>query len=451
MRQPTSPQIIVARVLRTRPWKNLPFLFSALYGAIFWGFLLRVATILVLQTYKFGDVDDNFGFGYETGRIGRAIALGQGFSNPFHGITGPTAWEAPLYPLLVGGVFRLAGIYSYLSAFLLLTINSLVSALTAIPIYFVAKKVLGARRATWCAWTWALLPYTMDAAVRLVWETSLTAFLLATTLWLTLELADANEREMLHLWLWFGFVWGVLALTNPSCLTFLPFSGLWACRQLARRRRRWFISATASALIFVALVTPWEVRNYRVFHQFIPIRSNSGAELRYGNGPEATGICTMWLHPTQNVLPLEKFRRMGEIAYVRLCAQEAVDYMRHNPGRTALLSFAKAIYYWAGVPRKSQIPALAPIKNSLFLATSVLAWLGLGVMIRRREHGRFLFAALLLIYPLTYYVFYAIPRYRQPIEPMILILGIYLISETREVRRLLANKPSTSESYDYGA
>ena len=61
-------------------------------------FALRFGWIVVAHTYKFKTLDDNFSFGWEMGRIGRSLAQGQGFSNPFSGTTGPTAWEPPLYP-----------------------------------------------------------------------------------------------------------------------------------------------------------------------------------------------------------------------------------------------------------------------------------------------------------------------------------------------------------------
>src|SRR5580698_2690236 len=89
---------------------------------------VRLGYIVVAHTYKFKTVEDNFDFGWEMGRIGRALALGAGFSNPFHGETGPTAWEPPLYPFLIAGVFRGFGIYSRTSALVLLCINSVFSA-----------------------------------------------------------------------------------------------------------------------------------------------------------------------------------------------------------------------------------------------------------------------------------------------------------------------------------
>ena len=78
-------------------------------------FSLRFGYIVIGHTYKFrsdkrslavpaGEKD--FDFGFEMGRIGRSLAQGQGFANPFNETTGPTAWEPPLYPFLIASVFR---------------------------------------------------------------------------------------------------------------------------------------------------------------------------------------------------------------------------------------------------------------------------------------------------------------------------------------------------------
>src|SRR5580765_6313481 len=108
---------------------------------MFWvGLLIRVLYMTLAHTYRFRVSEDHFQFGWEMGRIGRALATGRGFSDPFDGQTGPTAWNPPLYPLLIGGVFRVFGSYTKLSAWVLLALNSVLSAATAPAIVEIAKR-----------------------------------------------------------------------------------------------------------------------------------------------------------------------------------------------------------------------------------------------------------------------------------------------------------------------
>src|SRR5258708_4119405 len=84
------------------------------------GLLLRVGDILMAPTNKFKGIEGTLSFGGERGRLGRAFALGGGFADPFNAQTGRRAWEPPLYPYLIAGVFRLTGVYTNASALILL-------------------------------------------------------------------------------------------------------------------------------------------------------------------------------------------------------------------------------------------------------------------------------------------------------------------------------------------
>src|SRR5215813_3752318 len=119
-------------------------------------FFLRVIWILIGHTYKFKTTDDNFSFGWEMGRIAASLASGHGFSSPFGPATGPTAWEPPFYPYLVAAVFKIFGIYSRASAFVLLSINSVFSGLTCIPIFLIARRIFSEKVADGSAWVWAV-------------------------------------------------------------------------------------------------------------------------------------------------------------------------------------------------------------------------------------------------------------------------------------------------------
>jgi len=400
-------------------------------------FGVRVVCIVVMHTYKVRTTEDNFGFAWEMGRIAASLVSGHGFSNPFLYPTGPTAWEPPLTPFLIAGVFKLFGIYSRPSSFVLLTINSLWSALTCIPIFLIARRCFGEKVAVASAWTWALFPYAIYWCIKWVWETSLSALLVAAIFWIAISMED--EESSARAWARFGLLWGIAALNSPSLLSFLPASGLYAWYRRWKSGKQSIAGVVLASAIFLAFITPWLLRNYRVFHQPVFLRVNFGAELRMGNGPYADGTWQYYLHPAHDNAEFRKYRQMGELAYVQQRKQEAMQWIKANPVKFLIISFRKCVYYWYGVPRDMNPPWLAPVKNSLFATSSLLMLFGLVLAFRQRRPHAWLFFWLLLLYPMIYYVVFPHARYRHPVDPEITVLAIFLISQARTKRSLSAN------------
>jgi hypothetical protein len=94
---------------------------------------------------------------------------------------------------------------------------------------------------------------------------------------------------------------------------------------------------------------------------------------------------------------------------------------------------------------------MSPAKNSLFLASSVLAFWGLGRALRKSSSCKpsaWLLFWLFLLYPAVYYFVYCIPRYRHPIEPEIAILAVFLLIEAG--RKTTASAPDQSSERESG-
>jgi 4-amino-4-deoxy-L-arabinose transferase-like glycosyltransferase len=390
--------------------------------------VLQLAAIGVLHQYRVRVGDDHYGFGWEMGRIARSIAQGHGFSSPYEGNTGPSAWEPPLYPFLMGGVFKVFGIYSYASAWVLLTFNSLLAALTCIPIYFIAHRTFGERVALWSAWVWALNPYEWYWSIHWLWDTTFTPLVLALIFLVALELPEWPGWRG---WALFGGLWGIGALANPTMLAFLPFCGLWVWRQRFKNGLPSLAGVVLSSIIFFAVLSPWLIRNYEVFGRFVFIRDDFGLQFRLGNWKGADGMLMSYLQPNLDKLELEKFQRMGELAYAADCKREAFDWIRANPGRFAVITLKRFFYYWNGVPKPTNSQSFWDFRTSLFLASSVLAVWGVVRAVRQKRRGAWLFAGLLLTYPTVYYFVFPHARYRHPIEPELVILGVFLLSEAR--------------------
>jgi hypothetical protein len=407
---------------------SLPALPKSVLWLLPLSFIVQLILIGALHQYRTRPGEDNFGFGFEMGRVGRSIALGQGFSNPYGGNTGPSAWEPPPYPFLIGGVFKIFGIYTYASAWVLLSINSLLASVTTIPVFLIAHRVFGPRVAIWSARAWALNPYVWYWSIHWIWDTTFTPLVLALIFWVSLELEQWPGWSG---WALFGELWAVGGLANPTVLGFLPFCGLWVWWRRHRRGLPSLGGVALSSLVFFLVLSPWLVRNYIAFGRVVFIRDDFGLQFRLGNNNLADGMLIATLQPNLNQLELENFERMGEIGYEAYCRKRALDWISAHPGRFAVISFKRFFYYWNGVPRPTDSLAPWDFRSSLFLASSVLAIWGLCRALRQKRPRAWLFAGLVAIYPTVYYFVYPHARYRHPIEPELLILAVFLIFEAR--------------------
>jgi 4-amino-4-deoxy-L-arabinose transferase-like glycosyltransferase len=404
---------------------------------VFWAaFAVRVLYLTLAHTYRIHPYDDHMLFGEEMGRVARALATGFGFSDPFRGHTGPTAWVGPLFPLLLGVVFKLFGVFTPLSAWVILTLNSLFSALTARTIWEIAARCFNRNVAWWSAWIWALYPAAMQYAVRWIWDTSLTTFLFSWVLVVALRL---RAGETTGRWALFGLLWGLTGLSNPALLIFMPFCFLWVLMGAPTRQVSGMLLA---ALLFIACLGPWTWRNWVVFHHFVPTRGNFGAELYLGNGPGSTGLLMEYNHPIDAPDQLRLYRKMGEIDYSRMRGDQALAAIRADPMHFIDITLKRVFFFWAGVPHPvSPSPWVEYARSLNFILGSVCGLLGLALALWRKAPGAALFAWAFLLLPLVYYGVAAHARFRHPLEPLMVVLGVYLfqsaeLTKTGQKRKL---------------
>jgi hypothetical protein len=142
-------------------------------------------------------------------------------------------------------------------------------------------------------------------------------------------------------------------------------------------------------------------------------------------------LANQWISDNPRQFAIVSFRRTVFFWNGLPRVSSTAEWMQSHPRHWAARVFWPVVFDQQGVPRSSVIEALQQTRTSLFLATSLLAFGGLVLALRNRIHGVFLFASLLIFYPLVYYVSFPLPRYRHPIEPMMLILAVYLFSQAR--------------------
>jgi 4-amino-4-deoxy-L-arabinose transferase-like glycosyltransferase len=426
---------------------------------IFWiALIVRILYLTLAHTYRISPAENHFKFGYEMARVARALVTGHGYADPFSGHTGPTAWIPPLYPLLIAAIFKLSGIYTAKSAWILLAINSVFSAATAVFIYQIAVRCYGRKVALWSAWIWALYPAAMQYATRWIWETSLTTFLFTAVLALAIKMrgillrerlpargdpgiedpSDQRTQQTASQWLLFGLLWGLIALSNSTLLLFLPVCGIWLL--IDSRAKPALGKAAIAAVVFLAVIAPWMIRNYRTLHAFVPFRSNFGAELYAGNNPLAYGFRYGVLIGLPSKDPQHQlYARLGELSYSRERGDLAKAWIHQHPAQFAALSLKRLYFFWASVPHPQTKRVFGDaIRQIDYCFASIAALLGLALSLKRRTPAAGLFLWAFILLPLTYYFVTVEARFRHPLEPLIVILIVYLFQSATPRRKSIS-------------
>jgi hypothetical protein len=366
-------------------------------------------------------------FQTETGHIAYSIASGKGFSSPFEKDTGPTAWLAPVYPGLLAGIFKIFGIYTISSFFVALALNILFSAATCIPIFLAGKRIAGLGVASGAAWLWAVFPNAVIIPFEWIWDTCLSALLVATLLWATIELVDALR---LRHWIIYGLLWGLALLTNPAIAMLFPVLFVWAAYRSRRSPspQRWLARPALAAGLAILCCVPWTIRNYALFHKFVPLRSNFAFELYIGNNENYDEQHRFRPGAITHEREILRYLRMGEIAFMEEEQKKAVAFIKAHPHIELWLISQRFVDFWMGTA--TPLSALRRA-DSLWLRSILLcndaapfgALLGIVVLLARKNPYSFPVAASPIVFPLIYYITHTSLRYRHPIDPMVLLLA----------------------------
>jgi 4-amino-4-deoxy-L-arabinose transferase-like glycosyltransferase len=214
---------------------------------------------------------------------------------------------------------------------------------------------------------------------------------------------------------------GLAALVNPSLLPSLLALLGWTAWQT--RKTLWYLPL--SLLVLCAVFAPWPIRNARVLHAFIPLRSTVGFELWVGNRSGASGFLDESQFPIFNRWEYDQYVAKGEVAYMRDKSALAKAYIRSHPGEFLRLSAVRFIRFWTGTGNKDG--------SSFFvlhaLLTTSLGFIGISRLVREgRLSMAFLFLLPLMVFPLPYYITHAEFRYRLVVDPLLTILGAYALT-----------------------
>ena len=401
------------RSLATRPAARV-YVKTILFLAL----ALRLTVVaIVLFTYQRGWL---FSKAPDLGFLATSLSSGLGLSSPFGGSTGPTAFLTPGYPVVLALVFRIFGSYSIASGGAMMGLQSLFAVLTIATMIYIARQIFGETVANLAAAFWAVsAPLLWLPAI--LWDTSLSTLLL--TGMVALATRAVNEPFTNH-WAFLGAYCGLAMLVNPSLtLALLAILGwiVYQTRFVAPYRPRY--KPWLCLLALLAVFAPWPLRNARVLHAFIPLRSNFGYEVWQGNHTGGSGIFDATLEPLQNKHEYADYARNGEVAYMNNKATLARIYIRSNPADFARISAERAVRFWTGAGSATN----SGVVELHAVLTSLLGLAGLAAIFKRHRPVAMLFLLPLLIFPLPYYITHPDFRFRLVLDPLLTILGAYAV------------------------
>jgi len=373
-------------------------------------------------------------FLFEPGNIAYSLATGHGFASPFRVDTGPTAWMTPVYPLLLAAIFRIFGAYTLQAFIAAAGFNVVCSALTCVPLYFIAKRVTGPTAAALATGLWAVFPNAILLPYESLFDASLSALLTALILWATLTVAESSRLKD---WCGYGLLWGTGLMTNASLICLLPFLLGWAEYRAHRTKTFHFSRPALAALMAAFCCAPWAIRNYIEFHAFVPLRSVAGLALWLGNNDRSGGNSVAGLHPISNQRERDRYVELGEIEYMREKQALALQYMASHPAEEARLIADRVTALWTG-GSTNPVRDFAHARNLRFYYVVIFnvlaaagAFVGIVVLWRAGSPYALPLAVFPLIFPLVYYLALAPPRYRHPIDPELLLLTAFSISKNK--------------------
>ena len=363
-------------------------------------------------------------FQQETGNIAYALADGRGFSSAFRTKSGPTAWLTPVYPLLVAGVFRVFGVFTAKAFYVLIFLNSLFSAATCVPLFYAGRKIGGLAVGSLAAWQWASYPHAVVMPFEWVWDTTLSALLGATILWATLEMAESQKWRD---WCGYGLLWGFTLMTNPALGTLLPFLLGWSVWP-AWRAGQLRMSKPALALgLTILCCLPWTIRNYWMFHRFVPLRSNFAFELWLGNNDIFDPHAVNGRKVITRYEEERRYTQLGEMGYMEEKWAKALPFIEKHPGLVMRLWGRKVIATWLGTetPLRDFLRADSLFLQMLFVVNFVTLMGAIAGSVVLMAFRSLYWCPIVIgpvVYPCLYYVTHTSLRYRHAIDPVVILL-----------------------------
>jgi len=331
-----------------------------------------------------------------------------------------TAYRPPGTSVAWAGVYAVTG-HRYAAIRLL---NCVLGAATIAAVFAIGRRCFSPGIGLLASAGYAVYPHAIFYSSELLSETQGT-LLFVLYLLACLRFADGPSWGRAA---WAGVLLGLTMLTRPAALFLIPFTAVWAFWTF---RRSWDLLRFAALPVTTgACLVPWIVRNYLVFHAFIPFSTMGGSVLLQGNNrlvcedPSLRGY-SVWDTKIPEYAAALKAPN-DELVRDQVAGRLAKEWIRAHPDRWAFLAVAKlerafTPFLQDRSPRLYRLGMLWSWGPVLLL--SLAAFLPTLIAMFRSGNPGWLLHAGIAHYAVVSLVFFGYSRYRHPIEPLCLVLS----------------------------
>ena len=125
----------------------------------------------------------------------------------------------------------------------------------------------------------------------------------------------------------------------------------------------------------------------------------------------------------------QKFKQIGEIAYMEESKERALAFIRANPRFFAVVTLRRIVFIWTHFWSFSSYYLTQepddPVNVVFSTLFTLLTVIGLGRTFRVNRPVAILYALVLLFFPVVFYFTHVETYFRRQIDPMMLVLAVY--------------------------
>ena len=382
--------------------------------------LIRIPVALLMgdQVTELPGIQDQVSYD----ALARSLLDGRGYSfaknwYPFTPPNTPTAHWSFLYPLYLAGTYAITG-YHPLTARLLQ--GAVGGALLCFLVYKIGRRAADENTGLVAAGLAAVYGYLIYYNAALMTET-FSVVLILLTLYLSIELKE-NPTPMR--WVGLGLSLGLAALLRQTVLLFAPFLLVWLFMELRARGIRWWHFLLPVMIIFL-MISPWTLRNYLVYREFLLLNSNAGYALYASNNPN---LGTNWRNEFVVVPVPEELAGQNEAQLDRALTKKGIEFILADPERYLWLTLNKSLEYvrfWPSSDSSRMSNLNRVLSFGLYLPFMLLG-LGLSVSRWRNFVPLYLF---MVIHTGIHLLSWPSPRYRLPVDALLMVFAALTLVE----------------------